>query len=166
MGVIASQITSLTIVYAIVYSGTDKRKHQSSASLVFVRGIHRGPVNSPHKGPVTRKMFHRHLGKWGRKAACLRKMQHVFIVYLHVFVLFVLEYILCANSIVLYFKPCNSMPAQSMPYCVLDQRWTNTCHWTHDVIITSLYNVKTTSFLRNNDVIIVWCVCWDGTQSV
>ena len=33
------------------------RKHQSSASLVFVRGIHRWPVNSPHKGPVTRKMF-------------------------------------------------------------------------------------------------------------
>ena len=33
------------------------RKHQSSASLAFVRGIHRGPVNSPHKWPVTRKMF-------------------------------------------------------------------------------------------------------------
>ena len=40
MGVIASQITSLTIVYSIVYSGTDQRKHQSSASLAFVRGIH------------------------------------------------------------------------------------------------------------------------------
>ena len=53
----ASQITSLTIVYSTVYSGTDQRKHQSSASLVFVRGIHRWPVNSPHKGPVTRKMF-------------------------------------------------------------------------------------------------------------
>ena len=57
MTAIASQISSLTIVYWIVYSGTDKRKHQSSASLAFVRGIHRGPVNSPHKGPVTRKMF-------------------------------------------------------------------------------------------------------------
>ena len=53
----ASQITSLTIVYLIVYSGTDQRKHQSSASLAFVRGIHRGSVNSSHKGPVTRKMF-------------------------------------------------------------------------------------------------------------
>ena len=53
----ASQITSLTIVYSIVDSGTDQRKHQSSASLAFVRGIHRGPVNSPHKWPVTRKMF-------------------------------------------------------------------------------------------------------------
>ena len=53
----ASQITSLTIVYLIVYSGTDQIKHQSSASLAFVWGIHRGPVNSPHKGPVTRKMF-------------------------------------------------------------------------------------------------------------
>ena len=54
---IASQITSLTIVYSIVYSDADQRKHQSSASLAFVRGIHRGPVNSPHKWPVTRKMF-------------------------------------------------------------------------------------------------------------
>ena len=56
MGAMASQITSLTIVYS-VYSGTDQRKHQSSASLAFVRGIHRGPVISPHKWPVTRKMF-------------------------------------------------------------------------------------------------------------
>ena len=53
----ASQITSLTIVYSSVYSGADQRKHQSSCSLAFVRGIHRWPVNSPHKGPVTRKMF-------------------------------------------------------------------------------------------------------------
>ena len=57
MGAIASQITSLTSVYSIVYPGTDQRKHQSSASLAFVRGIHRGPVKSPHKGTVTRKMF-------------------------------------------------------------------------------------------------------------
>ena len=57
MGAIASQITSLTIVYSIVYSNADQRKHQSSASLAFVRGIHRGPVNFPHKWPVTRRMF-------------------------------------------------------------------------------------------------------------
>ena len=57
MSATASQITNLTIVYSIVHSDTDQRKHQSSASLAFVRGIHRGPVNSPHKWPVTRKMF-------------------------------------------------------------------------------------------------------------
>ena len=57
MGTVASQITSLTIVYTTVYSDADQRKHQSSASLAFVRGIHRGPVNSPHKWPVTRKML-------------------------------------------------------------------------------------------------------------
>ena len=57
MGAIASQITSLTIVYSIVYSDADQRKHQSSVSLAFVLGIHRGPVNSLHKWPVTRKMF-------------------------------------------------------------------------------------------------------------
>ena len=57
MSTIASQITSLTVVYSTVYSGADQSKHQSSASLAFVWGIHRGPVNSPHKWPVTRKKF-------------------------------------------------------------------------------------------------------------
>ena len=40
-----------------VYSGVDQRKHQRSTSLAFVRGINRWPVYSPHKEPVTRKMF-------------------------------------------------------------------------------------------------------------
>ena len=57
MGTMAYQITSLAVVYSTVNSGADQRKHQNSASLAFVRGIHRGPVNSPHKWPVTRKMF-------------------------------------------------------------------------------------------------------------
>ena len=57
MATIASEITSLAIVYSTVYSDADQGKHQSFASLAFVRGIHRGPVNSPHKGPVTGKMF-------------------------------------------------------------------------------------------------------------
>ena len=57
MSSIASQITSLVIVHSTVYSGTDQRKHQSSPPLAFVRGIHRWQMNSPHKGPVTRKLF-------------------------------------------------------------------------------------------------------------
>ena len=57
MGAMASHFTSLTIVYSTFYSGADQRKHQSSMSLVFVQGIHRKPANSPHKWPVTRKMF-------------------------------------------------------------------------------------------------------------
>ena len=52
MSVMASQITSLTIVYSSVYSGADQRKHQSSESLAFVQGIHRS-----HKGPVMQKIF-------------------------------------------------------------------------------------------------------------
>ena len=48
MSAIVHQIT--------VCSGTDQRKSQSSVSLAFVRGIHRWPVDSPHKGPVTQKM--------------------------------------------------------------------------------------------------------------
>ena len=57
MGAMASQITRLTIVYSTVYSDADQRKHPISASLAFVRGIHRWLVNSPHKWPATRKMF-------------------------------------------------------------------------------------------------------------
>ena len=57
MSGMASQITSLTIVYSTVYPGADQRTHQSPASLAFVHGIHQGPVNSPHKWPVTRKLF-------------------------------------------------------------------------------------------------------------
>ena len=57
MGAMASQITSLTIIYSTVYTGADQRKHQSSVSLTFVWIIHRWPVNSPHKWPVTRKKF-------------------------------------------------------------------------------------------------------------
>ena len=57
MSVMASQITSLTIVYSTIHSGADQGKHQSSASLAFVWGIYRWPVNSLHKGPVTWKMF-------------------------------------------------------------------------------------------------------------
>ena len=57
MSEIASQITSLTIVYSAVHSGADQSKHQSSASLAFVWEIHRWPVNFPHKWPVTRKIF-------------------------------------------------------------------------------------------------------------
>ena len=36
MGAIASQITSLTIVFSSVYLDIDQRKHQSSASLAYV----------------------------------------------------------------------------------------------------------------------------------
>ena len=57
MGAMASQIINVSIAYSTFCSCADKRKQQSSASLAFVRGTHRGPVNSPHKWSVTRKMF-------------------------------------------------------------------------------------------------------------
>ena len=53
----AFQITGDWIVCSTASSGVDQRKHQLSVSLAFVSGIHRWPVDSPHKGPVTRKMF-------------------------------------------------------------------------------------------------------------
>ena len=54
---VASQITGVAIVYSTVCSYADQRKHQRFASLGFVRGVRRWPVNSPHKGPATRKLF-------------------------------------------------------------------------------------------------------------
>ena len=57
MDAMASQITSLISLCSTVYSGADQIKHQSSASLAFVREIQRGPVNCPHKWPVKRKKF-------------------------------------------------------------------------------------------------------------
>ena len=57
MNAMASQIASLPIVYLTVHSGADQRNHQISVSLAFVREIHQWLVNSPHKEPVTRKMF-------------------------------------------------------------------------------------------------------------
>ena len=57
MSAMASQITGVSMVYSTFCWGADQRKHQSSASLTFVRGIHRWPVDSPHKWSVTRKMF-------------------------------------------------------------------------------------------------------------
>ena len=63
ISVMASQITTLTIVYSTVYSGADQRKHQSSASLAFVKGIHQWPVNSPHKGKAENVsiLWHHHV---------------------------------------------------------------------------------------------------------
>ena len=98
-------IMSPTIVYSAVYSRADQRKYQSSASLAFVMGIHRWPMNSPHKGPVTRKMFpfddvimhmtitvmgyvYNHWGHWGQLAswnlrswACIHLSKHMIIMH-------------------------------------------------------------------------------------
>ena len=57
-----SQITSLTIVYLTVYSDADQRKHQSSASLAFVRGIHRGPVSVQRK--CVNKIYSEKINTW------------------------------------------------------------------------------------------------------
>ena len=53
MGTMASQITSFTIDYSTVYSGTDQRKHQSSTSLAFARGGGGGGGGGGGDSPVT-----------------------------------------------------------------------------------------------------------------
>ena len=64
MGAIASQITSLTVVYSIVYSDSDQRKHQSSTSLAFVWGIHRDRWIPRTKGQLRGKCFHLMTSSW------------------------------------------------------------------------------------------------------
>ena len=58
MTTIASLITSLAVVYSAVYSDADQRKHQSSASLAFVWGIHRDRWIPRTKGQLRGKCFH------------------------------------------------------------------------------------------------------------
>ena len=115
MSVTASQITSLMIVYSTVYSDTDERKPQSSASLDFVRGIHWQQVNSPHIGPVILcgKCFHFMTSSWNQLwRAILIKVVGILIYikykgnfihcgltsyFIHI-ALKLLEYMLCAWS--------------------------------------------------------------------
>ena len=66
MRAIASQSTSLTIVYSTVYSGADQRKHESSASLAFVWGIHRDRWIPRTKGQLRGKCFHLMTSSWGK----------------------------------------------------------------------------------------------------
>ena len=58
MTAVASRITSLAVVYSIVYSDADDRKHQSSASLAFVRGIHRDRWIPRTKGQWREECIH------------------------------------------------------------------------------------------------------------
>ena len=64
MNTIASQITSLMIVYSTFYSDADQSKHQSSASLAFVWGIHRDRWIPRTKGQLRGKCFHLMTSSW------------------------------------------------------------------------------------------------------
>ena len=64
MTTMASQITSLTVVYSIVYSDADQRKHQSSASPAFVWGIHRDRWIPRTNGQLRGKCFHLMTSSW------------------------------------------------------------------------------------------------------
>ena len=66
MGAMASQITSLNIVYSTVYSDAHQRKHQSSASLAFVRGIHRDRWIPRTNGQLRGKCLHLMTSSWGQ----------------------------------------------------------------------------------------------------
>ena len=111
MSAMASQITSLAIVYSTVYLGADKTKHQSSAPLPFVREIHRWPVNYPHKGPVTRKMspfddVTMHLGRvvpYGDKAVSRYWLRYWFVAWRHQVITWTNDITTSAQAMI----PCN-----------------------------------------------------------
>ena len=142
MSAMASQITSGSIVYSTVCSGADQGKHESSFSLAFVRGIPGWPVDSPHKGPVTRKMFPLDdvimAMSWG---GCYEN----------------------ANG-----KKMTTFTFQNVHVLHIPTRLSQAPQRTYDVIITlSLsQNDVTTSFWRNNGVIITVYVHWDGCEIV
>ena len=64
MATMASRITSLTVIYSTVYSDADQGKHQSSASLAFVCGIHRDRRIHSTKGQLRGKCFHLMTSSW------------------------------------------------------------------------------------------------------
>ena len=65
MSTMASQITSLTVVYSTIYSDADQRKHQTPVSLAFVWGIHRDRRIPRTKGQLRGKCFHLMTSSWG-----------------------------------------------------------------------------------------------------
>ena len=64
MTTMASQITSLTVVYSTVYSDADQGKPQSFASLAFVWGIHRDRWIPRTYGQLRGKCFHLMTSSW------------------------------------------------------------------------------------------------------
>ena len=70
MTTMTSEITSLTVVYSTVYSDADQRKHQSSASLAFLWGIHRDRWMPRTKGQLRGKYFHLMTSSWSQICIC------------------------------------------------------------------------------------------------
>ena len=105
---------SLTIVYSTVYSDADQRKHQSSASLAFVRGIHRGPENTENVSiwwrNKQRVLMHGHQGWNVRHGLCHIYMIYVYIWVVYSFCLFCYLFIIVTTQFVALYKPCKPKP--------------------------------------------------------
>ena len=143
-GTMASQITSLTIVYSSVYSDADQRKHQSSASLVFVRGIHRWSVNSPHNRPVTRKMVPFDdvivIKNW------VYLMEYITPCLWH-YMIYLLKSTGCWNVSVAYLLNSVSLPPiERLPLRVNEDYWTQ-CGWR--------VSVQNPSRKKNHDISLI-----------
>ena len=102
MTTMASQITSLTVVYSTVYSDADQRKHQSSASLAFLWGIHRDRWISRTKGQLRRKCFHLMTSSWEARGKSVIYNNHFcFINSIQISVLLSVAYVLVLSDFVM-----------------------------------------------------------------
>ena len=164
MSAMASEITSLIIACSTVYSGAYQRKHHSSASLAFVWVINQRPVNSPHKWPVTRKMF---------------PFDDVIVILRSPLGLYVLFHSLIRlnnpNAMVSYLLACTHNGKNTVVFALNFAESTahqkDNAHGSHFAkfgIAYQIYSKRTPDarvkawrlFWRNNDVIIALCVRW------
>ena len=117
MSAMASQNTGISIVFLTVCSYADQRKYQSSASLAFVRGLHRWPMNSQHEGPATLKIFPFHLcterlGKCCIQAYTWTIVHHIYVKTKTIWKLNCLSWkfeslqLVCIHAIYIYIHVC------------------------------------------------------------
>ena len=122
----ASQIAGDSIACSTVYLCVDQRKHLSSASLAFVMGIHRWPVNFLPKEPATRKCFHLAMSSWWFANRSSYIVSHTMCTQ-HSFVMFHIGY----NS-----------SSYCLHYSRLINHWLIKCQWSHPGWYGKLYNYQ------------------------
>ena len=156
MSAMAPQITSLTIVNSTVYSGAHKIKHESSASLAFVRVIHRLAVNSPHKLPVTRKKN----SIWWRHHEIFYLFKADWLVRTHVsklgYILFLKWFVACLTQAIIW---SNSILSQ------IGLKNTHTSvKWINAIYLPIFYRVGLTRIWANRNVKQSWKVLEKSTS--
>ena len=161
MSTMARQIAGVTIVYSVVCSSTDKKNHQSSASLPFLSGIHGWPEDSPHKRPITRKGFHLMTSSW------FFHMLGINMVISHV-THFLLEccdctlYSFCGKTW-LYGPKIRSMPWMLMPCLLASPGHQQSWYWPSRITGPFQLNFRENeSFTKCTAYRLMWLIIWQS----